>query len=358
RGKLFKASERHRQALAGREDQLGAIHLETLGSAQQLAKVLQDQGRLSEAEDFYRRALQGQEELGHVSALSACCDLAQFFRSAGKLAKAKSVVENLAGQLQNLGKLAEVDELYRRAIQRSEEQLGATHPSTLALVSHLAVLLQEQGKTTEAEFLQRQALRGHEKVLGPSHPETLLAMSHLGQLCALRGNLAEGEKLLGRALSGLEEQLDASHPHTLRAVDHMGCLLQAQGRRAEAEKFFKRALRGREKLQGPETSESLEHLAVFMQDHPTEAEALWRRLVPGGSGANDQGASPAPPALRAAKGLARNLRAQNKPEAAAAARDFAARLQEQGACAAAEKLLREVQAECREQLGEQHPSTL
>ena len=57
RGKLFKAGERFRQALAGQEEsaavvtlsshgivqeQLGCVHPETLATASHLAKVLQD----------------------------------------------------------------------------------------------------------------------------------------------------------------------------------------------------------------------------------------------------------------------------------------------------------------------------
>eukprot|EP00435_Cladocopium_sp_Y103_P033589 s553_g8.t1 len=331
RGKLFKAGERFRQALAGQEEQLGCVHPETLATASHLAKVLQDQGRLSEAEDFFRRAMQGREELGAVQAVDATHDLATFFRSVGKLAKANSIVDKLASQLQ--------------------DDARATHPSTLTLLSRLAVMLQEQGKSAEAEFLQRQALRGREKVLGPSHPETLVSSSHLGYLCCLRGNLSEAEKLISRAVKELEQQLDSSHLLTLVAVEHMGCLLQAQGRLAEAEKFFKRTLRGRDKQLGgnhPDTVLALHHLAAFTQDHSHDrghmaaAEELWRR-------AECPKTIAAPRALQSIAGLARNLREQSKfPEA----------IEDQGHLDEAETLLQRSHQDSGKQLGEQHPVTL
>jgi len=361
RGKLFKAGERFRQALAGQEEQLGCVHPETLATASHLAKVLQDQGRLSEAEDFFRRAMQGREELGAVQAVDATHDLATFFRSVGKLAKANSIVDKLASQLQDEGKFQAVDELYRQSIKRSEEQLGPTHPSTLTLLSRLAVMLQEQGKSAEAEFLQRQALRGREKVLGPSHPETLVSSSHLGYLCCLRGNLSEAEKLISRAVKELEQQLDSSHLLTLVAVEHMGFLLQAQGRLAEAEKFFKRTLRGRDKQLGqnhPDTVLALHHLAAFTQEHSHDrghmaaAEELWRR-------AECPKTIAAPRALQSIAGLARNLREQSKfPEAIEVIKACAERLQDQGHLDEAASLLQRSHRDSGKQLGEQHPVTL
>eukprot|EP00913_Durusdinium_trenchii_P033075 g30965.t1 len=273
-----------------------------------------DQGRLSEAEDFFRRALQGREELGLTGALEAANDLANFFRSVGKLQKALSIVESLGNRLQDQGKFKEVDDLYKTAIKRSEEQ---------------------------------QALRGREKVLGPSHPETLVSSSHVGYLCVLRGSLPEAQKLLQRALRGLEEQLDGSHLQTLLAVDHMGCLLVAQNRLGEAEKFFKRALRGREKQLGAshaDTIVSLQHLASFTQD---EAEELWRRSSGTGGAAGPRG-------LRAAAGLAKNLLEQSCfPEAVEAIEGS-----EQGHLEEAEQLLRRTVEETAKQLGAQHPVTL
>ena len=97
-----------------------------------MGRVLQDQGKLAEAEDFFRRALQGREELGAVQALQAAEDLAQFFRAVGKLQKALSIVDDLGGRLQAMGKYKEVDALYKVAIKRSEEQLGAAFGSMFA----------------------------------------------------------------------------------------------------------------------------------------------------------------------------------------------------------------------------------
>ena len=46
----------------------------------------------------------------------------------------------------------------RRALDDRERRLGAQHPDTLLAVRDLALLLQEQGKLAEAEPLFRRAL--------------------------------------------------------------------------------------------------------------------------------------------------------------------------------------------------------
>ena len=62
-------------------------------------------------------------------------------------------MSNLAGLLQAQGKLTEAEPLYRRALKGREEVLGPKHPDTLESVNALAYLLRVQGKLTEAEAL-------------------------------------------------------------------------------------------------------------------------------------------------------------------------------------------------------------
>ena len=68
-----------RRALDGREKVLGNEHPDTLTSINNLASVLQDQGKYDEAEQMNRRALDGREKaLGkeHPSTLTSVYCLA------------------------------------------------------------------------------------------------------------------------------------------------------------------------------------------------------------------------------------------------------------------------------------------
>ena len=67
-------------------------------------------------------------------------------------------INNLAVLLETQGKLAEAEPLSREALEAKREVHGDRHPGTLASISNLAVLLMDQGKLAEAEPLFREAL--------------------------------------------------------------------------------------------------------------------------------------------------------------------------------------------------------
>jgi tetratricopeptide (TPR) repeat protein len=77
-------------------------------------------------------------------------------------------LNNLASVLQGQGKYEETEVMYRRALKGRENILGMEHPSTLASVNDIATVLQAQGRYEEAEAMNRQALNGYEKLLGGS----------------------------------------------------------------------------------------------------------------------------------------------------------------------------------------------
>ena len=79
-----------------------------------------------------------------------------------------------------------------------EQQLGANHLGTPASLSNQEAVLQNQGKLAEAEPLFRRALEGFEQQLGAQHPDTLISVNNLAQLLKAQGKLAEAEPLFRR----------------------------------------------------------------------------------------------------------------------------------------------------------------
>ena len=80
---------------------------------------------------------------------------------------------NLARLLYDQGKLSEAEPLYREALEGRRRTLGDTHPGTLVSINNLGKLLYTQGKLSEAEPLYREAVGGAEKNLGDEHPRTV-----------------------------------------------------------------------------------------------------------------------------------------------------------------------------------------
>ncbi|KAF2787342.1 hypothetical protein K505DRAFT_257913, partial [Melanomma pulvis-pyrius CBS 109.77] len=69
-------------------------------------------------------------------------------------------VNNLAVVLDNQGKYNEAEKLLWRALEGREKELGVHHPATLTSVNNLAAVLRHQGKYDEAEELNQRALQG------------------------------------------------------------------------------------------------------------------------------------------------------------------------------------------------------
>eukprot|EP00966_Prymnesium_polylepis_P140123 3236817-Prymnesium_polylepis.1 len=74
-----------------------------------------------------------------------------------------------------MGRHADAEPLYRRALEGKEAALGPAHPSTLGSVNTLGSLYSAMGRHADAEPLYRCALEGREAALGPAHPSTLMS---------------------------------------------------------------------------------------------------------------------------------------------------------------------------------------
>ncbi|MGH7457443.1 MAG: tetratricopeptide repeat protein, partial [bacterium] len=61
--------------------------------------------------------------------------------------------------LQAQGKYTEVEPLYRRALETREKRLGPSNPNTTKSLNNLALLLRAQGQYPAAELLLRRAPR-------------------------------------------------------------------------------------------------------------------------------------------------------------------------------------------------------
>ena len=243
--------------------------------------------------------------------------------------------------LQKLGRYAEAEPLFRRALAIDEKSLGTKHPYVATSLNNLAESLREQGKYAEAEPLYRRAIAIGEKTLGPEHPDVAnglnnlvssqfqsvlyfprhceehsdaaihaeaakstkdgsprpdrsgLAMTNLrhfssdmtlAELLREQGKYAEAEPLFRRALAISEKALGPEHPNVAKELNNLAALLQAQGKYAEAEPLFRRALAIDEKALGsdhPDFAIDLNNLAALLQDQGkyAEAEPLYRRAL-------------------------------------------------------------------------------
>jgi len=205
-GKFADAETAHRRALGIREKVLGPNHPDTATSLNNLANVLFEQGKdertsaadqrarassgqrvqsVSEVEGLYRRALAIQERvLGPEHPALA------------------NTLNNLAALLDQQGKFTESEPLQRRALAILEKALGPLHPDTAATLTTLAVSLDRQNKIIESEQVY---LRAVEVSRNAGNPRTLLLnTSRLGFALAKRGRYREALPYYREAIDTLD----------------------------------------------------------------------------------------------------------------------------------------------------------
>ncbi|PWW74210.1 TPR-like protein [Tuber magnatum] len=287
-GKYNESETMHRRALELRESVLGPDHPETLTSVNNLANALEYQGKYDESEKMSRyalklskkgsydeseilnrRAMEGREKIlepGHPHLLTS--------------------FNNLAIVWECQGRYVESEAMHRRALEGLERNLGPDHPDTLTCVNNLTTVLKSQGKYDESAEMSQRALAGLEKIFGPDHPNTLTSVNNLASVLEGQGKYGESEAMNRRALKGREKVLGPDHPYTISSLDNLAIVLEYQGKYDESETMNRRALEVREKVLGPDhphTLTTLHNLAFALrhQGKYGESEVLNRRALEG-----------------------------------------------------------------------------
>ncbi|KAJ5820546.1 hypothetical protein N7474_006137 [Penicillium riverlandense] len=256
------------QVLQGQGDTLEHNYTE-LTSIYQDGLSRYHQGRYKEAENMFRRALQGQEQVlgyDHVETLYSAhwLGLCLFER---KLYK-------------------EAETTLQRALERREKVLGHDNVETLYSTHFLGLCLYEQNQHKDAETMLRRVLEAREKVLGHDHVETLHSAHFLGLCLYEQKRHKEAVTMLRRALERREKVLGHGHVDTLYSAQVLGLCLYEQGLHKGAEIVLRRALQGQEKVLGHDHADTLYSarflgFSLYRQKRYKEAETMFRRVQQG-----------------------------------------------------------------------------
>jgi serine/threonine protein kinase/tetratricopeptide (TPR) repeat protein len=309
-GLFSRAHALAESVLESRRRLLGPNHSKTLESENQLAWILDREGRDAEAEKLAHQALEterrvlGPEDpitLDDMDYLAVILEKLGKYQDEEKLQRESIEIEtrrlgpedprtlrtmaNLATAISLEGRTAEAEAMYRKVLALQQRVLGADHPQTIATMHNLANRLDEQGRYTDAEAMYRQTLAIETRVLGPEHPDTV------GTMTALANDLHYGESRTADAevlyRKGLEIELRAlgpEHPDTIRTQEGLANVLSTEGHYAEAEKMHREILSVRLRTLGPDHTDTLlskYNLADVLahQGRFPEAEKLFRETL-------------------------------------------------------------------------------
>jgi tetratricopeptide (TPR) repeat protein len=93
-------------------------------------------------------------------------------------------MNNLALVLNGQGKYEEAEAMHRQTLARKEKLLGHEHPDTLGSVHCLAHLLSTTRRYNEALALYKRVCAGYQAVLGRDHPTTRACYQHYAKTLA------------------------------------------------------------------------------------------------------------------------------------------------------------------------------
>src|SRR5258706_244548 len=114
--------------------------------------------------------------------------------------------------VQAQGKYTEAEELFKRALAIREKALGANHSDVGQSLHNLAYLYWTQGKYSEAEGLYKRALAIREQALGANHRDVAQTLNNLALVYRDQGKYGEAEAFFKRALVIRETALRAEQP--------------------------------------------------------------------------------------------------------------------------------------------------
>ncbi|MEA5594721.1 CHAT domain-containing tetratricopeptide repeat protein [Rivularia sp. UHCC 0363] len=265
-GKYNEAIPLAERALAIAQKILGE-HPDVATSLNNLAGLYKVQGRYSEAELFYKKALEIRKRIlgnEHPYVTDSLNGLATLYHYQGRY--------------------PEVEPLYKQILEMRKRILGNEHPDVATSLNNLAELYRNQGRYSEAELFYKQALEMRKRIFGKEHPYVTDSLNGLAILYHYQGRYSEVEPLYKQVLEMRKRILGNEHPDVAASLNNLAGLYVNQGRYSEAELFYKQALEMRKRILGnehPDVATSLNGLAILYhyQGRYSEVEPLYKQIL-------------------------------------------------------------------------------
>ena len=254
-------------ALATRRRVLGDEDARTMTTAYWLARTHHFAAHYAEAESLYQELLAWRRT--------------RFAPDSFEITQSE---DNLACLVHSRGDWQRSEVLLRAVLRKRERNLD--DPAAVANTrTNLADLLLDLGRTAEAESEYRRALETFRSELGTSNPVTTLAQAGLGHALTLQGRFEPAEVEIQEALAVRRLSYGDRHPLIAESLRQLGLLRSGQGRLAEAAGLLRQAFEMHASLyDGPFVSRAEAQWASVLLDlgedraASTHAEAALRRL--------------------------------------------------------------------------------
>jgi len=214
--KLEEAEQLGREACEAIEKNKGEGSIEGYHAMNVLARVLKDRGEYGEAESLFRQAVEGYNQTEGIDSLVAL-----------------TANNNLAELLLHVGRPQEAEPLLETVLAKCKETLPEKDPLTLITANNLATILLDRKAFDEAEPLLKFTYDTRVEVYGKRHPSTLNALNWLASVYKGLKKLEEAEQAYEEVVNARKETLGELHMSTLTSINNFAVFL------GESQKFDK-----------------------------------------------------------------------------------------------------------------------
>ncbi len=163
----------------------------------------------------------------------------------------------LGGLLQESGRLEEAEQVYRKALEGWVQERGEEHPQSIRVRNNLALALHGQGKTEDVVQELEKLVAISRRVLGPEHPDTITALSNLGAIHYRSNRKDLAAPYMREALELLERTTQSDDPFLLGAKGNVGALELDLGNLDVAEPLLREVHDRRVEALGPDHDRTL-----------------------------------------------------------------------------------------------------
>jgi tetratricopeptide (TPR) repeat protein len=151
------------------------------------------------------------------------------------------IAVNLGWALRSQGRLADAEPYYRRTLEGRERSLGPDHQYTLRVMAQLGNLISQRGRHEEGERLARESLDRARGALPAGHSQLASILEYLAQILLDTDRPADAEPHLDEALAIRKEK--GSPVQIAECESLLGACFTRLERFAKAEELLVRAYR-------------------------------------------------------------------------------------------------------------------
>ncbi len=216
--KIELSEKCYREVLPIYEKAYSKNSLEVSNALQGLADLCRENGRLSEAEPLYKRAIAIREVSAPISS--------DFGDS----------LSGLSEVLRRLGRDADAEPSLKRCISVRKQVHGRNHLKVVKPIESLASCNMSLGKYDQAESLFREALSLREALYGTTSPKLAATLESYAECFSKQKKYERAEPLLKRAVTLREPLEKTEKPQLVACLNSYAELLKKMNKTADAAK--------------------------------------------------------------------------------------------------------------------------